>query len=114
MTHFCTDGDDCKFFDVDPLIAAVIAREVAEDDYFAFEYQLRDVVENHGNKPLRGLARQVADRRYMLTKAMIDARMAAMLEADAAGLLNLFDEQPDDVSIAENIDAIRQFAPSQA
>jgi hypothetical protein len=29
--------------EVDPLVTAVIAREVAEDEFFAFEYAIRDV-----------------------------------------------------------------------
>jgi len=33
MTHFCMDGDDCRDFDVDPVIVAITALEVAVDDY---------------------------------------------------------------------------------
>ncbi len=74
----------------DPLVQAVIAREVAEDDYFAAEWYLslnRD----------EGTYRKRTDRERVAKaqNAMIDARMVAMLEADAAGLINLFDKGGD-------------------
>jgi hypothetical protein len=37
--HTCNEGDDCALFDVDPLITATVALEVAVDEYNASEYR---------------------------------------------------------------------------
>ncbi len=76
---------------VDALVQAVIAREVAEDDYFA---SLFAEAEAYGNTFRANVSnrRRLTNLRFNAEKAMIDARMVAMLEADAAGLINLFDK----------------------
>jgi hypothetical protein len=89
----------------DPLVAAVIAREVAEDDYFAAVFN-RDATDwtfrRAGVKFAVRAAEQAQNR-------MIDARMAAMLEADAAGLVNLFDPLPTEEARWLNLAELARF-----
>ena len=94
---FCKTRERKMNVDVkDALRFAVVRREVAEDDYFAALYREAQAVKFEAEGlfdrrhvvALRGAAEQAQN-------AMIDARLAAMLEADAYGLINLFDKGGD-------------------
>lgn len=95
---------------------AVVAREVAEDDYFASEYRYATAMLGRRTADQvsgyqRGRTEQARERAL---QAMIDARMAAMLEADAVGLINLFDspEYENEETRWLAIARIAQFAGS--
>lgn len=76
----CVECTTRKAEDPNALENAMVAREIAEDDYFAAVYHF-----DGSNRDLEG----------KFLQRMVDARMAAMLEADAVGIINLFDKTDD-------------------
>ena len=97
---------------MDKLIAAVIAREVAEDNYFASEYRwsTMDVDRELG---FGSRFWRATEAREAILQAMIAARLAALVEADAAGLLNLFDPIADE-ALVDRMREIAAFVGNEA
>lgn len=82
MTHFCTDGDDCKLFDVDPLIIAITDLDVAVDNY------THGVFVNATNPdpedvPVSVLRAAVVEASTAVAAAMTDADVS-LVDVDAA------------------------------
>jgi hypothetical protein len=71
------------------LIEATIDYEIAQDDYAEAEYQL--ALNALATPRTRRIVREARDRAL---DAQIDAGIRFLLEADAAGLINLYDPIP--------------------
>ena len=94
--------------DPNALELAVEARDLAEELWCANEYRwaTRSTLFN----PSSASYGRMVEAREALLQDMIDARMAAMLEADAVGIINLFDRLEDYDELADNAVAIGHFS----
>lgn len=96
------------------LVEAVVAREVAEDEYFANEYAFAQLDPDRdlgfGSRYWRA-----QDHRTQLGYAMRDARKAALDEADAAGLIDLHGpvDPEDTAATAARVEAIARFSDAE-
>jgi hypothetical protein len=93
----------------DPLIEAVVEREIAEDDYAYMSF----VVEGRRGIQSREVVRRSEKLLFGYLQAMIDARMKALLEADYAGVIDLFGPATTE-NVVERIEAIQRFTRSHA
>lgn len=92
------------------LVESVKAAEDAKDDFaHAWLVITDDPAGVDGWKGARGLLRLIHDDFWMKQRAMIDARMDALLDADAVGVIDLF--TPDDQTFSERrAEAIKRFS----
>lgn len=94
----------------DPLVEAVIAREIAEEEFFARSYnefcRMKNLSFGYGN-PTRAEVRRWVEEAQ---NAMIDARVEALLWADAYGLIDLFSPIRDGESVEARTQETMRFA----